>query len=456
MSVAVASRLNAGQSPDVEAALVKDVGTRFEGLLTDTIRQMTRVEPDAGSDEALARLLAEAVIQMPGFTLRGGTNEILRGVVAKGLGSASPATTPAGGGDESAAIADAVSAACQEATGASGWHALLWQTLTRMGVTALPVPERFGGAGSDLATTAAVLRALGRNGASVPIVETSLLAGWLLATCGAALPSGPVSAALAPNGATLNSDGDGWSLSATLNRVPWAREVQHIAVLVPADGGGHVVLLDRDRGDLDQIEHGRNVAREPRDELVLDRVRLDPAQVFDLPADAAVDARSFRARGALGRTLLIAGAAERVLELTLEYTGQRVQFGRPLSRFQAIQQLIAQQAGEVAAVRVAAEAAAQALDLAQGADGDAASALAAIVAIAAAKSRAGEAVNQITAIGHQLHGAIGFTDEHVLHLFTTRLWSWRDEYGNEDEWAADLGRTALTVGGTRLWPLLTT
>lgn len=86
MSIAVAGRLNAGQSPDIEAALVKDLGTQFEGALIDTVRNLVRIEPNAQSADLLTRLLAESILQMPGFTLRGGTNEILRGVVAKGLG----------------------------------------------------------------------------------------------------------------------------------------------------------------------------------------------------------------------------------------------------------------------------------------------------------------------------------------------------------------------------------
>ncbi|MBX6166094.1 MAG: acyl-CoA dehydrogenase family protein [Thermobispora bispora] len=86
MSIAVASRLQAGRSPEIEAALVKDLGTRFEQTLADTVRLLARVEPDPEAACPLPRLLAEAVLQMPGFTLRGGTNEILRGVVAKGLG----------------------------------------------------------------------------------------------------------------------------------------------------------------------------------------------------------------------------------------------------------------------------------------------------------------------------------------------------------------------------------
>ncbi|MFF5261678.1 acyl-CoA dehydrogenase family protein [Actinomadura viridis] len=86
MSLAVAARLEDGQAPAAGAAVVKDLGTRFEGALVDTVRMLTQVEPDAGSG-GLAGMLAESVLHSPGFTLRGGTNEILRGVIAKGLGT---------------------------------------------------------------------------------------------------------------------------------------------------------------------------------------------------------------------------------------------------------------------------------------------------------------------------------------------------------------------------------
>ncbi len=86
MSLAVAGRLEAGTAPAVEAAAVKDLGTRFESVVIDTVRLLVQVEPDLGSDDELSRMLAESILHSPGFTLRGGTNEILRGVVAKQLG----------------------------------------------------------------------------------------------------------------------------------------------------------------------------------------------------------------------------------------------------------------------------------------------------------------------------------------------------------------------------------
>jgi alkylation response protein AidB-like acyl-CoA dehydrogenase len=86
MSVSVASALDRGDAPNVEAALVKDLGTRFEGDLVEQIRLLVETEPEYGAEDELNRLLAESFLHMPGFTLRGGTNEILRGVVARGLG----------------------------------------------------------------------------------------------------------------------------------------------------------------------------------------------------------------------------------------------------------------------------------------------------------------------------------------------------------------------------------
>jgi acyl-CoA dehydrogenase len=77
------------------------------------------------------------------------------------------------------------------------------------------------------------------------------------------------------------------------------------------------------------------------------------------------------------------------------------------------------------------------------------------LAITAAKAVAGPAATAICAIAHQLHGAIGFTDEHPLHLATTRLWAWREEYGSDHEWAARLAERALAGNGGALWPMLT-
>jgi alkylation response protein AidB-like acyl-CoA dehydrogenase len=72
-----------------------------------------------------------------------------------------------------------------------------------------------------------------------------------------------------------------------------------------------------------------------------------------------------------------------------------------------------------------------------------------------AKSRIGEAAGKGAEIAHQVHGAMGFTREHNLHYSTRRLWSWRDEFGNETYWQSRLGREIAARGADALWPMLT-
>ena len=86
LSLRIAAALDRGELPDIPAALVKDVGTTFEGDVIEEIRRVVDVTPSLDSPDPLGRALAEAQLHAPGYTLRGGTNEILRGIVARGLG----------------------------------------------------------------------------------------------------------------------------------------------------------------------------------------------------------------------------------------------------------------------------------------------------------------------------------------------------------------------------------
>ena len=130
---------------------------------------------------------------------------------------------------------------------------------------------------------------------------------------------------------------------------------------------------------------------------------------------------------------------EQVLDMTVGYAGNRVQFGRPLARFQAIQHHLAEMAGEAAATGAAVDAAAQAPNT---------------FAFGAAKARASQAAGTVARLAHQVHGAIGYTAEHDLHVWTKRLWAWRDECGNEAHWWQVLGAEAARRGGAALWPTM--
>jgi hypothetical protein len=86
MSLSVATALETGAAPEVEAALVKELGNRFEREVAEAARLLVPSEPSFEAPDTFRLRLAEAISHAPAFTLRGGTSEILRGIVARGLG----------------------------------------------------------------------------------------------------------------------------------------------------------------------------------------------------------------------------------------------------------------------------------------------------------------------------------------------------------------------------------
>lgn len=151
-----------------------------------------------------------------------------------------------------------------------------------------------------------------------------------------------------------------------------------------------------------------------------------------------------KALGAFVRVAQAAGALDAALTMSIEHVNTRQQFGKPLAKFQAVQQSLAMFAVEAAAVNVAGAATAAALDR-----GDA------LFEIAAAKQRTNQAIGIGTAIAHQMHGAIGFTHEYSLHPLTRALMRWRSECGSDAYWAAILGQLACAKGGAGLWAEVT-
>lgn len=86
MSTSIAGMLETGREPNVEAALVKDLGTTLEREIPEVLRDLIPIESSMGDGSRLDELLGMSTLRSPGFTLRGGTREILRGVIARGLG----------------------------------------------------------------------------------------------------------------------------------------------------------------------------------------------------------------------------------------------------------------------------------------------------------------------------------------------------------------------------------
>jgi acyl-CoA dehydrogenase len=284
------------------------------------------------------------------------------------------------------------------------------------------------------------VRVAGRYSAPVPLAETAI-AGWMLATAGLKIPAGPLT--IAPvHGETITARKNGarWNLSGAMQRVPYARIAGHIVVLAAGPDGAVVACVETAQC---KITPGRNLAYEPRDDVVLDNIAVAAGLVA--PAADGVNHTTLRERGALVRSLAMAGALERALELAVRYATERSQFGRKIGQFQAIQQELARFAGEVAAAVAAALSAAGAVERGKNAT----------LAVASAKIRTAQAAQEGALIAHQVHGAIGVTDEYALHHATLRLWAWREEFGNEAAWSVELGRALAAGGAERLWPALT-
>jgi acyl-CoA dehydrogenase len=235
---------------------------------------------------------------------------------------------------------------------------------------------------------------------------------------------------------TLTSNGN---LSGSARAVPFARDAQHLAVLATRDQQTFVALINR--CDCELRQH-TNLAGDARDTVTLHNITPEAL------AETLIQHDALMLVGATVRAMQMAGALQGILDLTVAYANERVAFEKPIGKFQAIQHSLAKLAGEAAAAIAAAGSAADAVNASAHFDD------AVFLEVASAKIRVGEAVTTGAAIAHQVHGAIGFSREHVLHRYTQRLWAWRDDFGTESYWATRLGALIARNGADALWPML--
>jgi acyl-CoA dehydrogenase len=321
------------------------------------------------------------------------------------------------------------------------WKAPLWTALSDAGLTLAWVPDTLGGTGADMADGFEVIEVAGRYAVPVPLAET-LLAGWLLAQGGLVSPEGAMTVAptRSRDRITLNADG---TLSGRARGVPFARDAAHIAVLAESGVTAVIALVDAQSAT---VTGGHAISGDALNEVAFDKVK----PIRTAPAPKGFDRAALMLMGATVRSLQTAGALQTILSLSTQYAQERVAFGKPISKFQAVQHNLARLAGEASAAMMAAGSAADTLSQAQpSAYGDVE-----FLEAASARIRSAEAATEGSAIAHQVFGAIGVTKEHVLHRFTLRLLSWRDDFGNESQWALDLGNRIAARGADELWPLV--
>lgn len=284
----------------------------------------------------------------------------------------------------------------------------IWAAMLDSGFADALVDEKHGGAGLPPSAVAPLFVAAGQHLLPVAFAETA------------------VARALAAAG--------GQKLPVDMPVLLWPTDEQGRlqSLLAPvAAGAGYALVQQDERVELRPLVDNRS----ERDGYGLVPAHLDanapPLLAFDLPRDMILHWAAALTAAAM------AGAANRVLELALAHVNDRQQFGRPIARFQAIQQQISVLAERVATATVAAR---FALSQAMPGPGAAQAAIAKIVA--------DEAATPVCAIAHAAHGAIGISAEHDLSLYTRRLKRWQASFGSGSHWAQLLGQMRLADTGT--------
>ena len=453
MSLSIARMVDRGGSPVAEAAMAKDLGTELEQLLVDELWHYRYEEIKPGpAAERFHEFLDINRLRSPVFTTAGGTNEVLRLLVGRQLPSW--AGTRKGWALRSP-LAEAVFEQAATAEAALGRHSVprgaqdplstgLLESLRAAGFLGVSVTEDLGGSGGSLNDALDVVRGAAYAGVSTAVVEGPILAGWLLRESGIAFPWGDDLAVLAEGDVTVADAGSDPVLTGVLDSVPWPRSARTLVVPVSRDGELLVATVATDA--LGLPADGANTAGEP----VARGVQVDGVPVTDLaPAGLTFDAaaETLGARRALARAVAMTAALQRVAELTIGYAGQRVQFGQPIARFQAVQTHLTRIAAEAQRAAVVVDAAQAALD-----DHDDLQRHRALVA--AARTLAGDAAILGARTAHQVHGAIGVTMEYPLQRLTRRLWEWEAADGTAARWARRLGEEA-TADDLGAWRLIT-
>ena len=321
------------------------------------------------------------------------------------------------------------------------WPSAIWQAVEQAGLPLALVPEAQGGAGLPPADALRLIRRAGYHTLPVPLAETMIAAALWAEASGEAV-EGTLS--LAPAGTRTSI-----SHRAQRARLRAARRGPARAL---GDAGGACARVRARRCRIGPPRAA--AAREPASGATAPQSRQRaarhaapgrhrPAEEAVRPAPPAC-AEGFLLFGALIRAQQMVGAMERCLDYALAYAMERQQFGRPIGKFQAVQHMLADAAGQYAA----AAAAARSWRPRPMATPTSAS------PSPSPRRALGEAAGKVAEVCHQVHGAMGFTQEHPLHFATRRLWSWRDEFGHETFWQERIGRMVCSAGGEALWPML--
>jgi alkylation response protein AidB-like acyl-CoA dehydrogenase len=306
-----------------------------------------------------------------------------------------------------------------------------WEVLRDLGWPTAGVPDALGGGGGDIGDVLALAEGLGRNAVPLPLLEAQ-------SACAAAAAGGrgdllglPLVVETWPRWSALRITDDNGRLriSGTARRTPWARHASAILIRVSEAGASRWIACDLPNEAV-TISPGANLAGEPRDDVRFDDLVVPAASSWGCHDESPASL------GILLRCAALVGAIDATVTLTGRYVREREQFGRPLQALQPVAQAVALMRAQLSAARAAVDAAAQ--------SPVAGNVLAAHVDLAGYAGR-------IARAAHDLHGAMGVTEEYGLHRLTKRLWAWPEEGIRQLDARAELGRRAAAGGVAGLW-----
>ena len=325
-----------------------------------------------------------------------------------------------------------------------GFTADMWQKIAQVGWLGLIVPEEHGGTGQNLVDLGILLEEVGHGVMPGPFFNTALVtvaildagsdaqkaeylpriaAGDLIATAAILEPYSRLDA----NGINLeaSASGDGYTLNGTKMFVENAHAADYLLVAARTGGSGEdgiTLLLVDAQSDGVSVDKLKTIATDNQCEVTFNNVSVPAANVLGEAGNGWSDLRLLLQKGAALRCCQMVGALQEVLDMTVEYVKNRVQFGRPIGSFQAIQHYCANMATDVDGSRFITYEAIWRLG--EGLPSD--------LEVSSAKAWVSDSAQRVAATAHQCHGAIGFTQEHDLQLFTRRLKAWEVSFGDGD------------------------
>ncbi len=325
-----------------------------------------------------------------------------------------------------------------------GFTADMWQKIAQVGWLGLIVPEEHGGTGQNLVDLGILLEEVGHGVMPGPFFNTALTtvaildagsdaqkaeflpriaAGDLIATTAILEPYSRLDA----NGINLeaSASGDGYTLNGTKMFVENAHAADYLLVAARTGGSGEdgiTLLLVDAQSDGVSVDKLKTIATDNQCEVTFNNVSVPGGNVLGDAGNGWSVLRLLLQKGAALRCTQMVGALQEVLDMTVEYVKNRVQFGRPIGSFQAIQHYCANMATDVDGSRFITY---QAIwRLGEGLPSD--------LEVSSAKAWVSDSAQRVAATAHQCHGAIGFTQEHDLQLFTRRLKAWEVSFGDGD------------------------